>query len=144
LSIALLMILITILLLFAGCSRNDALNKQGIDIAGSTSSIGAVGENTNDFDTQSYKYAFTLTNNEAADITIVSAEPVLSEKFLERVSDGDTTIQVNRVVSQGESIEVTGEIIFDATGLTKEQIVSMEPFIKEVRIVEERTINKSF
>ena len=82
--------------------------------------------------------------NEAADITIVSVRPILSEKFLERVSNKDTELHVNTAISQGGNLGVSGEIIFDAKGLTKEQIVSMEPFIKEVRIIQERTIKKSF
>ncbi|HYF81951.1 MAG TPA: hypothetical protein VEB00_02840 [Clostridia bacterium] len=139
-----IMLLISIILLFAGCSRNDTLNKVGIDITAMNSSIGAVGENTNDFETQSFKFTITLTNNEAADIMIVSVRPILSEKFLERASNKDTVMQINRSISQGGSLDVTGEIIFDAKGLTKEQIVSLEPFIKEVKIIEERTINKSF
>lgn len=139
-----IMVLMSILLLFTACSANKPLNKVGIDITGITSSIGAVGKNTNDFETQSFKYTIALTNNEAAEITIVSVNPILSEKFLQRVSNKDTIIQVNKTISQGSSLEVTGEIIFDAKGLTKEQIVSLEPFIKEVKIVEERTINKSF
>ncbi|MHB1392867.1 MAG: hypothetical protein ACYCYE_07290 [Clostridia bacterium] len=138
------MFLISILLLSAGCSRDNTLNKVGIDITSITSSIGAVGENTNDFETQSFKYTITLTNNETADITIVSVKPILSEKFLERVTNKDTVMQVNRTISQGSSLDVTGEIVFDAKRLTKEQIVGLEPFVKEVKVIEERTINKSF
>ncbi len=139
-----IMILISILLVLVGCSSNNILDKAGIDITGTTSSIGAVGKNTKDFETQSFKYTVTLTNNEAADINIVSVKPILSEKFLERATNKDTVIQVNRTISQGSSLDVTGEIIFDVKGLTKEQIVSLEPFIKEVKVIEERTINKSF
>jgi hypothetical protein len=116
----------------------------GIEINSITSSIGAVGENTNGFETQSFKYTMTLTNNDASDITIVKVVPILSQEFQERVSDRDTIIQVNKTVIQGSSLDVSGEIIFDAKGLTKEQIISMEPFIREVKIVEERIINKSF
>ena len=139
-----IMLLVSTLLLFVGCSRSNTLNIVGIDISGINSSIGAVGENTNDFETQSFKYTITLTNNEATDIKIVSVKPMLSEEFIERVSNNDTIIQVNKTIPQGSSIDITGEIIFDAKGLTKEQIVSMEPFVKEVRITEERIINKSF
>ena len=136
--------LIFVLLIFAACSKDIAMNKPGVEINSITSSIGAVGENINDFETQSFKYTITLTNNEAADIRIVSVKPVLSEGFIERVSDEDTIVQVNKLIPQGSSLDVTGEIIFDATGLTKEQIVSLEPFIKEIKVIEERTINKSF
>ena len=139
-----IMLLLSVFLLLAGCSGNNALNTMGIEINSLTSSIGAVGENTNDFETQSFKYIMTLTNNDASDIKIVSVEPVLSQEFQDRVSDRDTVIHVNKTVIKGSSLDVSGEIVFDAKGLTKEQIISMEPFIKEIRIIEERIINKSF
>lgn len=139
-----IILLLFVLLPLAGCSGNNTLNTMSIEINTITSSLGAVGANTNDFETQSFKYTMTLTNNDASDIKIVSVEPVLSQEFQERVSDRDTVIQVNKTVTQGSSLDVSGEIIFDAKGLTKEQIISMEPFIKEIRIIEERIINKSF
>ncbi len=139
-----ILILVAILLLSAACSKDSTVSKADIDISGISTSIGAVGNNTNDIETQSFKFTITLTNNEAADMEIVSVKPVLSEKFLERVSNRDTTIKVDKVIPQGSSLDVSGEIIFDAKGLTKEQIVSLEPFIKEVRIVEERTVKKAF
>lgn len=139
-----IILLILVLLLLAGCSDNNTLNTMGIEINTITSSIGAVGGNINDFETQSFKYTMILTNNDASDIKIVSVEPVLSEEFFKRASDEDRIIQVNKSIPHGSSIDVSGEIVFDAKGLTKDQIVSMKPFIKEVKIIEERIINKSF
>lgn len=69
---------------------------------------------------------------------------MLSEKFIERVSGEDTIIQVNCTIPQESSLDVTGEIVFDAKGLTKEQIDSLMPFIQGVKIIEERIINKTF
>ncbi len=140
-----IIILLSILLLLTACSTKNTLDKVGtIDIAAISSSIGAVGENTNNFDTQSFKFTITLTNNDTTDINIVSVKPILSEKFLERVSNKDTLIEVNRTVSQGGNLEVNGEIIFDAKGLTKDQIFNLQPFVKEIKITDERIINKSF
>ncbi|MDF3002138.1 MAG: hypothetical protein K0Q48_2257 [Bacillota bacterium] len=98
----------------------------------------------NEFESQSFSYTITLRNNDTADITIVSVNPVLSEKFLERVNNKDTTIKVDKIIPGGSSLEVTGEIIFDAKGLTKEEIINLQPFVKEVSVLEERTIRKSF
>lgn len=139
-----IILIILILLLLAGCSSNNTSNTMGIEINTITSSIGAVGENINDFDTQRFRYTITLTNNDVSDIKIVSIEPVLSEEFIERALDEDRIVHVNEQISHGNSIDVSGEIIFDAKGLAKEQIVSMKPFVKKVRIIEERIINKSF
>lgn len=139
-----ILVLAAILLLSAACSNNNERDKAGIEISSISTSIGAVGNNTNDFETQSFKYTITLINNEAADMSIVSVKPVLSEKFLERASNGNAEIQLDKVIPKGGSLEVSGEIIFDAKGLTKEQIISLEPFVKEVKIIEERTISRPF
>lgn len=139
-----ILILAAILLLSSACSGSNERDKAGIEISSINTSIGAVGKNANDFETQSFKYTITLINNEPADMSIVSVKPVLSEKFLERVSNGNVEIQMNKVIPKGGSLEVSGEIIFDAKGLTKEQVISLEPFIKEVKIIEERTIDRSF
>lgn len=142
-----ILVFMSLLLLLPACTANSTPNtpsKLGLEINSINSSIGAIGENTKDIETQSFKYTVTLTNNEPTDITIVSVNPVLSEKFLERVSNKDTVVKVNKTISKGGSLNVTGEIIFDAKGLTKEQIVSLQPFVKDVKILEERVINKSF
>jgi len=139
-----LMILVITLLLLTACSSSEPSNKAGIEITGIISSIGAVGENVDDFERQSFKYTITLTNNEAADITIISVSPILSEKFLELVENKDTTIQVNDTIPKGSSINVPGEIIFKSKDLNKEEIISLEPFVERVKVIEERNIQKSF
>ena len=144
-----ILFMIAVFLFLAACSTNSTsgagiINKAGIEINNISSSIGAVGENTNDIETQSFKYTITVTNNDAQDITVVSINPELSKKFSERVSDKDTEVKVNKTISSGGSLDISGEIIFDANGLSKEQIVGLEPFIENIKIFEERTIDKSF
>lgn len=139
-----ILVFAVILLLFTACSKESAESRPDIEISSISTSIGAVGNGSGNIETQSYKFNITMINNEAEDINIVSVKPVLSDKFLERVLNGDEPIQVDKVILKGGSLEVSGEIIFDAKGLTKEQIINLEPFIKEVRITEERTINRSF
>jgi hypothetical protein len=138
-------ILLSALILLSGCSTNKPADKvSSIEITNIVTSIGAVGNNINDSDTQSFKFTITLVNNEPTDITIVSVTPILSEIFLERAADKNKIMPVNRIVSPGGSIDVTGEVIFDAKGMTKDQIVNLQPFIKEVKIADERIIQKSF
>lgn len=139
-----IMVILSIIILAAGCSSSKPERIGGIEITDISSSIGAVDGNTGDIETQSFKYTITLKNNEAADMTIISVRPVLSEELLERISNKDITLQVNQVIRPENSLGISGEIIFDAKGLTKEQIIGMEPFVDEIRIVEERTIDKSF
>ncbi len=139
-----IIILIAVLLLLIGCSNSDTRLRPGIEVSSITSSIGAVGENTKNFDIQSFKYTIALINNDVVDIKIISVEPELSEEFAKRAEDRSTAIQVDKVISSGSSIDVSGEIIFDAKGMSKEQIIDMEPFVIDIKIVEERIINKSF
>jgi hypothetical protein len=139
-----LIILLFVLLIITGCSTKEIVNQKGISLSGVLTSIGAVGENTNGFEKQSFKYTITLTNNDDDNITVVSITPVLSEVFANAVPDKNVTVKVNRTISKGNSINVSGEIIFNTKGLSKEQIISMKPFIKEVKITEERTIQKQF
>lgn len=139
-----LVMLLCVLLVVSGCSKKENTTEKGIIISVISSSIGAVGQNTNDFENQSFKYTITLTNNEENNITVVSITPVLSDTFASKISDKNITVNVNKTIPKGNSINVSGEIIFNAKELNKEQIISMKPFVKEVKIVEERTIQNSF
>lgn len=143
-NIIFVMVLMVILLLVTACTEKEPLNRVGIEIAGINSSIGVVGDKVDDFETQSFQYTITLSNNEATDIKIVSISPILSEEFLERVITEDTTIQVNKTIFKENYLNVSGEIIFDAKGLSKEQIIDLEPFINGIKIIEERVIEKAF
>ncbi|MGE5679182.1 MAG: hypothetical protein ACM3ZR_14100 [Pseudomonadota bacterium] len=132
------------LLLLTGCSADNELKKPTIEISAVSTSIGAVGNNTSDTETQSFKYNITMINNGPEEIAIASVKPVLSDAFLERVPEGELAVQINKTIAPGGNLEVSGEIIFDAKGLTKEQIIGMEPFVKELEIIEARTIKRSF
>ena len=135
---------LSLLLGVSGCANQDNRIEESLSISGIASSIGAVGQNTDDFDTQCFKYTITLSNNEDREIYIASVTPVLSEDFSKRVLESNVTVDVNEKLPGGESIQISCEIIFDAKGMSKEDIVGMEPFVKEVSIIEEKTIEKSF
>lgn len=147
-----IVVFVIVILLLNSCSligkhvSNDSNDSNsGIYISSIISSIGAVGNNnTNDHNTQSFKYTVTMTNGGTTDAKIVSVELVLSESFSERVQNKETIIYINGTVSRGGHTSFSGEFIFDAAGLTKEQIENLKPFIKEVKVLEERIINKSF
>ncbi len=136
--------LIVITLLTACSTNNTTVKKSGIEINAITTSIGAVKNNTNDFNAQSYKYTITLTNNDIEDLAILSVQPTINSKLVTRVLNTETLIHVNKTIVSEDSLEITGEIIFDASDLTKEQIIELEPFIEDIKITEERIIKKSF
>lgn len=140
----LILMLAVMILLNTACSGNAGERRPGIEITGITSSIGAVGNNTANMEEQSFSYIVTLKNNEPQELSILSIEPVLSAGFRERALGGTAPVQVNGVIPAGGSMEVSGEITFDAKGLSKEQIIDMEPFVVEVEITEGRTVKKPF
>ncbi len=133
-------ILISILLLAVGCSKNEPIGDKEISMLTTSTSIGAVGENTDDFENQSFKYNITLTNNGNDDINIISITPILSAGFASLVSDENVTLDVNRTILKEGNVDISGEIIFKAKGLSKEAIVDLQPFIEKVKITEERII----
>jgi len=143
-------ILLSILLLFSIIIFNKAHSSNGFQkdkdlaITGIISSIGAVNKNSNDNEIQSFRYTITLSNNAEQDIGVESITPVLSEKFLSRVKDKNVTLQVNQTIKKNSSLKLSGEIIFDTKGLEKKDILAFEPFVKEVKIIEERVIKESF
>lgn len=132
-------------MLLTACTTNKSSAKQlGIEISSITTSIGAVEDNVKDFNKQSYKYTIYLTNNEKEDLTILSIEPTLNSKLNSRILSEEILVSVNKTIRSQESLEITGELIFDASGLTKEEIIELEPFVEEIKIIQERIIKKSF
>lgn len=137
-------VLTSIVVLTACSTNNSIVKKSGIEINAITTSIGAVDNNTDDFNTQSYKYTITLKNNDIEDITILSVEPTINSKLIARVLNKETLVYVNKTIVTEDTLEVTGEIIFDASDLSKEQIFELEPFVEDIKISEQRIIKKSF
>lgn len=138
-----MVMLICTIFMFGGC-KNNSQSENGIYINSIQTSIGAVGENTNDVENQSFKYTLQLTNNEEDDLEIISIEPILTENFEKLVLSKDLIMNINKIISKGNNLEVSGEIIFNTKGMSKEEILNMEPFVKEVKIIEGRKIKKSF
>ena len=139
-SIALLTL---VLLLCTSCAPSKPPSA-GIAVAGITTSIGAVGEDTANPDTQCFHYTITLVNNESAEVKILSLEPTLAEGFKARVISQNVKVDVNQAIAPGDTLTVEGEILFDTKGLTKEEIEALQPFVKDVHITQERKIDRSF
>lgn len=102
-------------------------------ITESSAAIGAFNESING--QQLYSYSFVLYNGRSQPVNVTLAEPVFTEGISGRILTSDTSINVNKTILPDSSIVVEGEFVFDATGLTKEEIVGLEPFIEHVAIV---------
>ena len=129
--------LISIVTLLPVACSPGASTGSGLVISGMNTSIGApssVAPNT-----QNYSYSITLKNNSGVTVYLQSIEPVLSKNVESKVL-ADYLRSVNKNVAPGGNIEVSGSFPFDATGLSKEDIAKLEPFITGVRVVSEETL----
>lgn len=133
--------LISIFLIGCANQSNSEIKEKKLKINSISTAIGAVYGEEDNFDRQLYSYSFFLQNDEDADLFIEEIEPVLYDHVKEKVEQKDYRIKVNKTIPKGQGLEIKGEIIFNARGMTKEKIVEMGPFIKTLRIKEERNID---
>lgn len=137
-----LLVSLCVFLVVSGCL------KKGIIISGVSATFGgadisdASGTTIISGIPSGLKYTMTLTNIEYYDLTVVSSTPVLSDSFANKVFNKNITVDVNKTISKGESIDVSGEIIFNEEELKKEEINHLIPMVKEFKIVEERTLGE--
>lgn len=64
----------------------------------------------------------------------------MSGEFAERITTSDLRVRVDQAISSRTPIEVSGELLFDAAGLSKSEILAMEPFMSGVKVNSERTL----
>lgn len=105
---------------------------EGLEIPHTSSSIGSVDPDNSD--RQLFSYEFDLYNYEDGSIYLSSVEPVFSDEFSKRILTSDTAISVDRNIDSGSSITLGGQVEFNATGLSKDEIIGMEPFILGMRL----------
>lgn len=127
----------SMVLLPVACS-SGASGAGGLVVIGTSTSIGQVSSvNPN---TQTYSYQVTFQNKSDVTIYIESIEPVLSSKVESKVLVDNLIKAVSRNVAGGGTLEVTGSFPFDATGLSKEDIAKLEPFITAYRVTSDETL----
>jgi len=128
-------LLALILLVISGCSnlkKEDDDKNKGFDIGGIQSGIGSI-DDTNTFDKQKFSYEITISNKEKTEVKRESIEVVLTEWIEQKQMEN----KIIELTFDAESIVIKGYVIFDAKGLTKNEIVNHEPFIDGVSIVTE-------
>lgn len=144
-SFLLLFILLLSIFIFSNVYSPEKIRQdKNLSITGIVSSISAVDKNSDNLENQKFKYTVTLSNSAEDDIRVEAITPVLSKSFLSKVKDKNVTLKVNQTIKKNRSLNVSGEIIFNTKGLEKKDILNLRPFVKEVKITEERVIKKSF
>jgi hypothetical protein len=75
-----------------------------------------------------------LYNGKSQQIHVDAVGPVFRQDFSDRLLAADSPIDVNKTMYPNSTILVEGKVIFDATGLTKEEILEHGPLIDHVEI----------
>lgn len=121
-----------------GMGLNDPSQQDELKIVESTTSIGAVDEN--DPRIQIYSYNFTLYNGRDEEIYLDSIEPLFNEGISNRLLTDDPKLSSNKIIDPKSSIQFDGQVQFNATDLSKEEIIALEPFIIGVNISSTKTL----
>jgi len=138
-------ILVAVLsLITTGCARIgnvEDLQKAGLDISTMSRGIGPVDPKSNSLDTQRLSYSISLTNNDKETVFVKEVALVLPKEFEETLITKQLTTTVNKDISPKSSIEIKGSLDFKATGLSKDDIIKLNPRILSVKVTSERTIS---
>ncbi len=115
--------LLLIVLLAAACVPTPQVNSRSpLEINSMVSSLGGEGANN---DTGVYSYTIILINRSDRPINVQSVTPEMQRAFSSRLLSPILEQPVGHAIPSGESIEINGEIRFDFTGLSKQQIVDL-------------------
>jgi len=134
-----LFLILVILLLLAGCKGQVQLQQEnGLQIHNLSTAIGAV--DSSNSDEQKVSYSFSITNSSNAEVYIKSTEPIVSDPVKEKILSGTTSLDVNKSVQANSTIQLTGELRLNTKGLSKSDIVKLEPMIKGFDVITEQNV----
>lgn len=112
----------------SGCQSKG--ENQTIEISNFLVGIGSVDSTEQNAINQKLTYEIQIHNPKG--IRIVDNVDVIFSKF---IKDRITRIQSESISYNAGTIEITGEVIFDAWGLTKEEIAKYDPFVRGVQFL---------
>lgn len=127
--------------LFKVCNSKNSQNqtKGGLEIHNWSSGLGGV--NKNDLDKTRFSYSINITNENEKTIFIKSIQPSVNETIKSKILSKETVVIVNKDIKPNETVQINGEIIIDTKGLTKSDILKLEPFIKDIKVLTEETVD---
>jgi uncharacterized lipoprotein NlpE involved in copper resistance len=125
----------------AGCNntKTQVQTKCGLKINSWSSGLGGVNEI--DLDKTKFSYSINLTNQNENNTFIKSIQPSVNEKIKNKIISKDIVVTVNKDIKPNETIQINGEIIVNTKGLTKSDIVKLEPFITDIKVLTEETVS---
>ena len=127
-----LMLALLTLFVISGCSSfvTEDEKNEGLEFSNYHYGIGSI-DKTDTFDKQKFQYDITISNKHKTKIKKESIEIVLTDWINEKQTDK----KITEMNFDNDNLIIKGYVIFDTKGLTKEQIVSHEPFINGVKVV---------
>lgn len=137
-------LVVTLMLITNGCTGTanvQDIQRTGLEISTMGTGIGAVDTNNNSHDIQRFSYSISLANNDKDTVFIKEVTLVLPKEFEETLITKQLTVTVNKDILPKSAIEIKGSLDFKANGMTKDDIVKLNPRILSVKVTNERTIS---
>ena len=132
------LILIALVLTGCGSSTNHGNPAAGgISVTDMSTSIGSV---NNDASQQAISFKITLKNAEPKAVIIHSIKLTLANGFDTRILSGDHQVTVEKSIEPEATIEISGQLIFDASGVSKDQISGWGTPITGITALTEQTV----
>lgn len=131
-------------LILVGCSKTGGtsnVERPAIEIPSMNTGIGGIEDKEGNHDLQRYFYNITLANNEDEEVLIKEIQLVLPSEFEVRLVDKALNVPVNKSISPKSFINVSGTLDFNAAGLSKEDIIKLNPHIESVKVINEKIIS---
>lgn len=136
---------IFLLILASGCTGTGEnlkdMQATGLEINNMSTGIGSVGAEEDNHDTQRFSYSIYLTNNNGDKVFIKELALALPQEFEERLISKQLNVAVNKEIDANDTIEISGSLDFNAKGLSKEEILKLNPRILAVKVINEQTIS---
>ncbi|ADI73650.1 hypothetical protein Metev_0749 [Methanohalobium evestigatum Z-7303] len=110
----------------------DVETNDCLEVVESTTSLGALDENNTNI--QIYSYNFTLYNGNEHKLLIKTFKPEFSQNFSDIIVTKNTTQIINKSIEPEGFIQIKNDIRLNTTGLSKEELLELEPFIQRINI----------
>jgi len=119
-------------------NSNSSQAEDRLKIVSSTVVLGPI-DSVNNTSIQAFNYDFVLYSEENEEIHLNSVEPIFTKDLLTRVITENHEIIGNKTISPNSTISVKGQVEFNASGLSKEQILNLDP-IYSVNVTSTKTL----
>jgi hypothetical protein len=96
-----------------------------VTVSNWSNEIGAVSASDTSFDKQKMSFSATLWNNTDNTVYVTNVKVNLPSSLQSHVLSGNTFIVVNKSLAPNATEKITGQIILDTKGMTKDQLVNL-------------------